>query len=70
MFNYILLYFIIFYYKIVNILKPSSIPKSVMKEQSNIIKNKKKRKTKPNDETEQLQKTQKIEETDDLIIDE
>ena len=31
-----------------------------MKEQSNIIKNK--RKTKPNNETEQLEKTQKIEE--------
>lgn len=38
-----------------NVAKLSTIPKSVMKEQSNIIKNKKKRKTKPNDETEQLE---------------
>lgn len=58
-----------------NVAKSSTIPKSVMKEQSNIIKNKKKRKTKPNDETEQLEKTQKIEETEETddfieIIDE
>lgn len=44
-----------------NVAKSSTIPKSVMKEQSNLIKNKKKRKTK------QLETTEETDETDDFI---